>query len=100
MRPSTWPASLVPVGVGLAAAAEIDRLDPLLALLTIASALALQIATNLANDYFDARAGVDGDARLGPKRATQSGLLSPDAVRRAAFVALGVAALAGIPLIV
>ena len=100
MRPRTWPASLVPVVVGLAAAAEIGRLDPLLALLTIVSALALQIATNLANDFFDARSGVDGDARLGPKRATQSGLLSPGAVRCAAFAALGVAALAGIPLIV
>jgi 1,4-dihydroxy-2-naphthoate octaprenyltransferase len=99
MRPRTWPASLVPVAVGLAAAAQVGRLDRTIAALTLLAALALQIATNLANDYFDARSGVDGGARLGPRRATQSGLLSPETVRRATYVALAVAALAGVPLI-
>jgi 1,4-dihydroxy-2-naphthoate octaprenyltransferase len=38
--------------------------------------MALQIAVNLSNDYFDGKNGVDGDDRLGPDRALQKGLIS------------------------
>ncbi len=100
LRPRTFPASLVPVAVGLAVAEHYGRLDPAIGAFTLASALALQIATNLANDYFDAQSGVDHAERLGPVRATQSGLLAPGAVRRAAYAALFVGAAAGLPLIV
>ena len=100
MRPRTWPASLVPVFVGLATATAAGGVHLLIGALTIVAALALQIATNLANDYFDAQSGVDRAVRLGPMRATQSGMLAPKVVRLAAFVALGVAAAAGVPLIV
>lgn len=98
-RPRTWPASVVPVIVGLAVAIRETRLDPLIAVLTVAAALALQVATNLANDYWDSERGVDGPARVGPARATQSGLLAAQAVRRATWVALALAAVAGLPLI-
>jgi 1,4-dihydroxy-2-naphthoate octaprenyltransferase len=100
LRPRTFPASLVPVAVGLAVASHYGRLDLAIGALTVASALALQIATNLANDYFDAQSGVDHGERLGPARATQSGLLAAEAVRRAAYAALFVGAAAGVPLIV
>ena len=99
MRPRTWPASLVPVAVGLAVAGHYARLDLVIGGLTILSALALQIATNLANDCFDAASGVDQGVRLGPPRATQSGLLAPRSVACAAYSALAVAAAAGVPLI-
>ena len=99
MRPRTWPASLVPVAVGLAVAAHHGEIDALIAILTVGSALALQIATNLANDYFDAVRGIDRGERLGPARATQSGLIRPRLVERAAWVSLGIAAVAGLPLI-
>ena len=59
MRPRTFPASLVPVFVGLAAASCVASVDVVIGGLTIVSALFLQVATNLANDYFDARSGVD-----------------------------------------
>jgi 1,4-dihydroxy-2-naphthoate octaprenyltransferase len=99
MRPRTWPASLVPVGVGLAVAASAGHVDPFIAIATILSALALQITTNLANDYWDHARGVDHGERLGPTRATQSGLLTPQAVLRAVYVSLTVATLAGLPLV-
>jgi 1,4-dihydroxy-2-naphthoate octaprenyltransferase len=99
MRPRTWPASLVPVMVGLAVASGEVDLDVGIATATIVAALALQVATNLANDYWDAERGIDGPARAGPVRATQSGLLSPRAVQRATWLALVVAAIAGAPLI-
>jgi 1,4-dihydroxy-2-naphthoate octaprenyltransferase len=100
MRPRTWPASLVPVVVGLAVAARVGHVDAFIAIATVVSALALQITTNLANDYWDHARGVDHGERLGPTRATQSGLLAPQAVRRAVYVSLTVAGLAGLPLVV
>jgi 1,4-dihydroxy-2-naphthoate octaprenyltransferase len=38
--------------------------------------LFLQILSNLANDYGDARKGTDNDQRLGPLRVTQTGLVT------------------------
>lgn len=36
----------------------------------------LQISVNLANDYFDGKAGIDQPSRLGPIRPSQAGTLS------------------------
>jgi 1,4-dihydroxy-2-naphthoate octaprenyltransferase len=60
-------------------------------------ALGIQIGTNYANDYSDGIRGTD-DARVGPVRLVASHLAEPAEVRRAAFVAFGVAAVAGVAL--
>jgi len=60
-------------------------------------ALAVQIGTNYANDYADGIRGTD-DARVGPIRLVASGLASPGAVRRAALLSFGVAAVVGLGL--
>ena len=52
---------------------------------------------NYANDYSDGVRGTD-EKRVGPLRLVGSGLASPRAVKRAAFAALGVAAIAGLVL--
>ena len=52
---------------------------------------------NYANDYSDGVRGTD-DARVGPVRLVASGLKPPAAVKRAAFLAFGVAAVAGLVL--
>jgi 1,4-dihydroxy-2-naphthoate polyprenyltransferase len=57
-------------------------------------ALALQIATNYANDYSDGIRGTD-DVRVGPVRLVASKLASPKAVKLAAIAAFGVAGVAG-----
>lgn len=44
--------------------------------LTLLTALFLQILSNLANDYGDSKHGADHDGRKGPKRAVQSGKIS------------------------
>ncbi len=67
------------------------------AALAMVVALALQVAVNYANDYSDGIRGTDDD-RVGPLRLTGSGLASPSAVKRAAFLAFGVAGLAGLGL--
>jgi 1,4-dihydroxy-2-naphthoate polyprenyltransferase len=62
-------------------------------------ALALQVGVNYANDYSDGVKGTD-EKRVGPLRLVGSGLATASAVRKAAFAAFGVAALAGLSLAV
>jgi 1,4-dihydroxy-2-naphthoate polyprenyltransferase len=98
-RPRTLPAAVAPVLVGTAAAeAAPGDLDPLRAALALVVALALQVAVNYANDYFDGVKGVDTEARTGPRRAVAAGLVSPGGMKRAIAVALAVAGLAGLAL--
>jgi len=67
------------------------------ALLALVVALALQVGVNYANDYSDGVRGTDAE-RVGPMRLVGSGVASPAAVKRAAFLAFGVAAVAGLVL--
>jgi len=68
------------------------------ALLALVVALALQVGVNYANDYSDGVRGTD-DARVGPVRLVGQRLASPRSVKVAAFLAFGVAALAGLVLV-
>ena len=96
-RPRTLPAALVPVALGAAAAAgEPDARWWTVALALVVS-LALQVGVNYANDYSDGVRGTD-EVRVGPVRLVGSGLASASAVKRAAFAAFGVAAVAGLVL--
>ena len=96
-RPRTLAASVAPVLVGTAIAAQIGALRPVVALLALFSSLFIQIGTNLANDYSDFKRGADVE-RVGPQRVTQSGLVEPAAVKRAAWVAFGIAMALGLAL--
>jgi 1,4-dihydroxy-2-naphthoate octaprenyltransferase len=96
-RPRTLPAAVVPVALGAAAAAgEPDARWWTVALALVVS-LALQVGVNYANDYSDGVRGTD-EVRVGPVRLVGSGLASASAVKRAAFAAFGVAAVAGLVL--
>jgi 1,4-dihydroxy-2-naphthoate octaprenyltransferase len=55
----------------------------------------IQIGTNLANDYSDAKRGADTADRLGPVRVTSSGLVAPRRVLVATWVAFAAAVAAG-----
>jgi len=52
-------------------------------LLTILTTLFLQILSNLANDFGDSVHGADSEERIGPRRAVQSGRISPGSMRKA-----------------
>lgn len=67
-------------------------------LLALIVSLGLQIGSNFANDYSDGIRGTD-DERVGPMRLTATGAAAPEAVKRAAFISFGVAAAAGIALV-
>jgi len=90
----TLPAAVAPVAAGTGAAAELHAGDSVRALLALLVALALQVGVNYANDYSDGIRGTDRN-RVGPFRLTGSGAARPFSVRAAAFIAFGIAALAG-----
>jgi 1,4-dihydroxy-2-naphthoate polyprenyltransferase len=71
--------------------------SPLRAALALFVSLALQVGVNYSNDYSDGVRGSD-DSRVGPIRLTATGLASPDAVKRAAFISFFLASLAGLAL--
>jgi 1,4-dihydroxy-2-naphthoate octaprenyltransferase len=96
-RPRTLPAAVSPVLVGTGVAIGDDAFRPLRAVLALVVALALQVGVNYANDYSDGIRGTDA-ARVGPLRLVGSGITPPRQVRRAAFAAFAVAALAGLVL--
>jgi len=52
----------------------------------ILTTLGLQILSNFANDYGDGMKGTDNEDRIGPKRAIQSGVISPQAMKRAIVI--------------
>ena len=96
-RPRTLVAAVVPVLVGAAWAGRHAISIPR-SLLALIVAVALQIAVNYANDYFDGVSGVDTAARMGPRRLVASGLAPPRAVAAAAVVMVGIGGAAGIAL--
>jgi 1,4-dihydroxy-2-naphthoate octaprenyltransferase len=99
-RPRTLPAAIAPVLVGTAAAVQVsDRLRVGAFVAALIGSVFIQIGTNLANDYSDARRGADTADRLGPVRVTSSGLVAPRRVLVATWVAFAIAVLAGIYLI-
>jgi 1,4-dihydroxy-2-naphthoate octaprenyltransferase len=97
-RPRTLPAAIAPVLVGTAAAVQwygsLPRAGAFIAALI--GSIFIQIGTNLANDYSDARRGADTADRLGPVRVTSSGLVTPTRVLRATWVAFAIAIACGI----
>lgn len=99
-RVRTLPAAVVPVLVGTAAARGVD--GPLIAWRAVAAgvvALALQVATNFANDYSDGIRGTDDPgARVGPVRLVGWGVKEPRAVKQAALACFAVAGLVGLAL--
>ena len=97
-RVRTLPLAVAPVLLGSATAASIDRFNLLLSFLALLVALCLQIAVNYANDYSDGIRGTD-EHRVGPKRLTGGGLARPAAVKRAAVIFFGLAALSGIAIV-
>ncbi len=98
-RPKTLGAAIAPVAVGCALAAKISgTFNWTLALCTLGSCGALQIATNFFNDALDSIKGADTQARIGPRRITASGAASARTVNFAAWLMLGVATLLAVPL--
>jgi 1,4-dihydroxy-2-naphthoate octaprenyltransferase len=98
-RLRTLPLAIAPVLIGWGAAASVQSFKLDLALLALAVALFLQIGVNYANDYSDGIRGTD-EFRVGPLRLTGSKSVRPELVKYAAFAFFGLAALAGLAIVV
>ena len=92
-RPKTLPAAVAPILVGTAMALADGFFSILAAFACLVGATLLQIAVNLANDYFDAKNDIDSEERLGPVRVTQSGLIPARQVKFAMILCLVAASL-------
>ncbi len=98
-RPKTLAAGVVPVLVGTAVAWTEGAVHWGAAVAAAVCSILIQIATNLANDYFDAKKGADTADRLGPDRAVQQGWISPRAMLAGTAVTLILAFILGLYLI-
>ncbi len=86
MRLHTLPLAISAVGIGIASGLRTcgkTTSELVTALLIVATAVALQVLANFANDYGDAVHGVDAKRRIGPVRIVQAGAIPPHAMRRA-----------------
>ena len=100
-RLRTLPLGIAPVALGTGAAQLLSDggWHWVRALLALAVAVALQIGVNYANDYSDGIRGTDNN-RVGPARLTGSGAAKPKAVLAVALSFFGLAAIAGVILVV
>jgi 1,4-dihydroxy-2-naphthoate octaprenyltransferase len=85
--------------VGTVLAGRLGEVVEWLGWCTLLSATAIQIATNFFNDALDSKKGADTEKRLGPVRASASGLIDAKTMMLAAWLTLGVAIAFSIPLV-
>ncbi|WP_106830802.1 1,4-dihydroxy-2-naphthoate polyprenyltransferase [Parabacteroides pacaensis] len=98
-RPKTLTASLSPVLLGIALAVHDGVFHLVPAILCLLVGISAQIASNLANDYFDYKKGADQPDRLGPARAVASGWIAPQAMLLATIKTLAFTCLCGMGLL-
>ncbi|MTI88682.1 MAG: 1,4-dihydroxy-2-naphthoate polyprenyltransferase [Balneolaceae bacterium] len=98
-RPKTLAAAFIPVLIGCALAWRDGQLSWLSSSVALACAFLIQVGTNFANDYFDFVKGSDTEERIGFRRATAAGLISPRQMLTATTLTMGFAFLLGLYLV-
>lgn len=98
-RPKTLWAGITPVIMGGAIAFEANQLHLITFCAALAGSVLIQIGTNFANDLFDYLKKTDTQARVGPMRVTQAGLVSPQSMKWATAIVFGLAVLVGFYLV-
>ena len=98
-RPRTLPTSVAPVILATTYAWQAEKVNWKVFVICMLFALAAQIASNFANDYFDFKHGSDKPNRVGPRRAVASGDIKPQTMLRATIITLAIAAVLGCMLI-
>lgn len=93
-RPKTLSASVAPVLMGGAIALGDGLFHAFSFFVALICAILIQIGTNFANDYHDFLKGADKN-RVGPTRATASGLIKPEHMRLAYMLVFSCVALLG-----
>ncbi len=94
-RLKTLPAAISPVILGCALAYHDGFFYFFIFAMTLLAAVLIQVGANFANDVFDFQKGADRDDRLGPTRATQSGLISAEKMKKAMWQTFALAICVG-----
>jgi 1,4-dihydroxy-2-naphthoate octaprenyltransferase len=94
-RPKTLFAAVGPVMIGAAMAFSDGDIHVITLIVTLITAVLIQIGTNFANDYYDFVKGADTSQRTGPTRATQAGLVTPAKMKKAFITTFGLTLLLG-----
>ena len=98
-RFKTLPAAISPIIVGSSLAYHDGAFYPITFFVILLTAILIQIGTNFSNDVYDFLNGSDREDRIGPKRLTQSGDISPIKMKRAMWTTFSVAVILGIYLV-
>ena len=85
-RVRTLPLSVSGIIVGSFYAMSQGMFNWNIVIFALLTTLGLQILSNFANDYGDGVKGTDNNDRVGPKRAVQSGVISPAEMKRAIII--------------
>lgn len=80
VRPFSFTASITPVTLGAVLAGHDGAWSWWYFLVTLVGAVSIHAGTNLINDYYDWKKGTDTPESLGPNRALQEGMLTPQRV--------------------
>lgn len=95
MRLRTLPVSIAGVLAGCGIALWHNQFALIPSLLCFLFAILSQIASNFANEYYDYKNGLDRKGREGFRRGVTEGDISPNAMKNATFITLGLAAIVG-----
>jgi len=98
-RLRTLPLALSSILMGAFLAAAYGHYKTSIFALSALTTIFLQILSNLANDYGDSVNGADHAERLGPKRAVQSGQISPTDMKKGIYFFVGLALVSGLSLL-
>ena len=85
-RLRTLPLSVSGILLGSFYAMSQSMFNWKIVIFALSTTLGLQILSNFANDYGDGIKGTDNQDRIGPKRAIQSGVISPKEMKRAIII--------------
>lgn len=85
-RLRTLPLSVSGIVVASFYAMSKGHFNGLIFALALLTTLGFQIISNFANDYGDGVKGTDNEHRIGPKRAIQSGEITPQQMKKGIFI--------------
>ncbi|RFU66308.1 1,4-dihydroxy-2-naphthoate polyprenyltransferase [Peribacillus glennii] len=95
-RPHTLTAGFVPVLIGTALAIQNNHINGLLFIAMLLASLLIQAATNMFNEYYDFKRGLDNEESIGIGGAIVREGMAPKTVLRLALALYGIATLLGV----
>lgn len=98
-RLRTLPLALSSIILGSTLAAFEYQIKWKVLVLSVLTALFLQVLSNFANDYGDSEKGTDNEKRVGPKRTVQAGEITPKQMRFGMTLMAGLALVFGLILV-